>query len=227
MDLTALIAAVRRQTNLTTADVSDADVTAILNEGIQNIASLRRWEFLYTDSTISVTANTVEYTLPADFNFMGLVMQDALSNGPLLMLSHDEYVYRFGDNPSSGSQARYFYLRIAGGTQKIGFYPTPSATAASEYLIYYYKNPTELSASSDVPEWDASLHDVLVDYASYRLWEREEYFDESQRAFQRYGRRLGDMMRFYKMRGKVNRFIVGGGAYFGGYRDPRVHYGWE
>lgn len=227
MNLTALLAAVRRQTNLTTADVSDADVTAILNEGIQEIASLKRWDWLYTDSTISVTAGTVEYTLPADFNFMGFVMQDSLSNGPLLMLSHEEYVYRFGDNPSSGSQARYFYLRMDDGVSKIGFYPTPSATSTDEYKIFYYKNPTELAAGGDEPAWDASLHNILVDYAAYRLWEREEYFDETQRAFSKYARRLNDMMRFYKMRGKVNRFIVGGGAYFGGYRDPRVHYGWE
>ena len=227
MDLTALTSAVRRQTNLTTADVADADITAILNEGIQEVSAIQRWDFLHTRGTINVTANTPEVNLPADFRLMDFVQQVGKRNGPLIMLSFDEYSYRFGDNASTGSQARYFYLRTEDGTQKIGFYPTPSTTASNEYELFYFKAPTLLSSGSDTPEWDDQYHRLLVDYASYRLWEREEYFDESERAFRRYQRQLSDMIRYYRMRYKQVRLIVGDGAYYKSHADRRIHYGFE
>ncbi len=223
MDRTALTNAVRRQTNLTTSDVSDADVFAVLNEGINDVSSLTRWPFLYKSATISVTASTVEASLPADFRMMGTVMVDGKRNSPLIQISHDEYLYRFGDNATSQADGRYFYLRFDDGTESIGFYPTPAATESDHYDIYYYRSPTELSGSSDEPEWDSQFHPILVDYAAYRLWEREEYFEEAQSAFQRYVRRFADMVRYYNMRNHTNRLIVGDGAYFGGAWNPRKH----
>ena len=227
MDRAALTAAVRRQTNLTTADVSDADVFAILNEGIQEISGLERWDFLYKRSTLTTVAATAEITLPADFQFMDFVQEIGKSNGPLLQISFQEYSYRFGDDATSSATARYYYLRHDDGTQKIGIYPTPSASTTDKFEIFYFKQPTELAATDDSPEWDATHHNILVDYAAYRLWEREEYFDEAERAFRRYTRRLGDMVRFYNKRDKVHRFVVGDGAYYKNHRNFRVHLGFE
>ncbi len=227
MNLTALTSAARRQTSLTTSDISDADVLTILNEGIQEISAMQRWDFLHTREVIDVVANTVEANLPSDFRLMDFVQQVGKRNGPLVMLSFSEYSYRYGDDPSTGSQARYFYLRTEDGTQKIGFYPTPASSGTGAYEIFYFKSPTLLVNGSDEPEWDDQFHRILVDYAAFRLWEREEYFDESQRAFQRYARTLGDMVKFYRMRHKQTRMIVGGGAHARGYGDIRYHYGWE
>lgn len=224
MDRTALTDAVRRQTNLTTADVADADVFDVLNEGINEISGLSRWPFLQKKSTLSVTASTVEVSLPADFRQIVLVQQDAKRNGPLIQISHEEYSYRYGDNAATASDARYFYIRFDDGTQKIGFYPTPSATVANAYEIFYYRSPTELAAGTDTPEWDSQFHNILVDYASFRLWEREEYFDEAERAYRRYARRLADMTRFYNMRHKQVKLIFGDGTYYGGAFNFRRHY---
>jgi hypothetical protein len=227
MDLTALIAAVRRQTNLTTADVSDADVTAVINEGINEVSSVQRWEFLYSEDTVDTVADTVEANLPTDFRLMDFVERAGKNHGPLIMISFEEYKRRFGDDASSSDDARYFYTRVVDGVQKIGLYPTPNATASDVYNIYYFKSPTVLTTGGTSPEWDTQFHSILVDYATYRLWEREEYFDQIQASFQRYARRLTDMIRFYRMRHRQTRFIIGGGAYYGGHNNPRRHLGFE
>ena len=86
---------------------------------------------------------------------------------------------------------------------------------------YYYKNPTTLSADDDTPEWDAAFHWILVEYAKWKLYEREEYYDVSERAFINYARYMNDMAAFYNT--QVNRalFIYGDGLHkrFG---DPNI-----
>lgn len=225
MDLDAIRAAARRQTNLTTADISDADLLTILNEGLREVATQHRWEWLFKSSTLTTVANTAEIALPADFMFMGMVQEDGTGNEPLQNISFSEYKYWYGDNASTSSTGTLFYIRYDDGTGKIGIYPTPSANATDNYDIFYYRTPTELSAGTDVPEFDARFHSLLVDYAAYRLWEREEYFDEAERSFQKYARRLREMMQFYNTRYKERRFIYGDGT-----RNRRIdvrrRFGW-
>jgi hypothetical protein len=60
-----------------------------------------------------------------------------------------------------------------------------------------------------------------VDYGCYRVWEREEYFDESEKAYGRFVRGLKDMIRFYQMRTQENPLIYGDGE-IPGY-DERLH----
>lgn len=227
MDGDAIIAAARRQTNLTTSDVSDADVLLIINEGIREVSTQTRWEFLHTAATLATTSGTAEISLPADFMFMNLVSKNGEKDRPLNSISFSEYKYWYGDDASTASEASAYYIRYEDGTGKIGLYPTPNATASDVYDIFYYKNPTELANGSATPEWDSRFHSLLVDYVAYRLWEREEYFDESQRAFERYGRRLREMMTFYSTRHKVNRFIYGDGSAQGHDSWIRRRLGWQ
>lgn len=225
MDLDAIRAAARRQTNLTTSDISDADLLTIINEGLREIATQHRWEWLFKSSTLNSTADTAEIALPADFMFMGMVQRNGTKDSPLQNISFEEYKYWYGDDVSSSTTPTFYYIRFDDGTGYIGIYPTPSTTTTALLDIYYYRTPTELSAGGDTPEFDARFHSALVDYAAYRLWEREEYFDESQRAFQRYARRLREMLQFYNARYKERRFIFGDGIH-NRRSDVRRRFGW-
>lgn len=225
MDLDAIRAASRRQTNLSTADISDADLLTIVNEGLREVATIHRWEWLFKSGTLTTVADAAEIALPADFMFMGLLTIDGKNNEPLQNISFSEYKYWYGDNASTASDGTLFYIRYDDGTGKIGIFPTPSTSTTDKYDIFYYRTPTELSTGTDVPEFDARFHSMLVDYASYRLWEREEYFDEAEKAFQRYGRRLREMMVFYNTRYKERRFIFGDGTRNRRF-DVRRRFGW-
>lgn len=112
MNVTAIYAAIRRQTNLTTSDISDADLLTILNEGLREISTHTRWEWLAESGTLTTVASTAEIALPADFMFMRLVQRAGTGDEPLQQMSFDEYKYWHGDNASVSDSATHYYIRF-------------------------------------------------------------------------------------------------------------------
>lgn len=207
MTITEILAAIRRQTNVSsqTGDLPDADLTEILEEGYNTVAGTHRWPWLENSASIDVTADTIEYAFPTGFAFMRAITRNGKSYR-LQEISQDKYIYMVGDNPTSSTDARFFYITGS----KIGFYPTPSATESGAYVVYFYKTPT-IPTGANSPEWTSQFHHILVDYGAYRVWEREEYFDESEKAYGRFVRGLKDMIRFYQMRSQESPMVYGDG----------------
>ena len=217
MTVTEILAAIRRQTLVTstTGDLSDADLTEIFEEGYNIVSATHRWPWLEASANLDVTAATVAVTLPTGFAFMRAIVRNGKSYS-LQEIPQDKYLHLVGDNPTTSTDARFFYIT----NTTVGFYPTPSATEVGAYICFYYKNPTIPTGASS-PEWASQFHHILVDYGSYRVWEREEYFDESQNAYGRFVRGLKDMIRFYNMRSMEGQLIYGDGEGF--FWDSRNH----
>ena len=70
-----------------------------------------------------------------------------------------------------------------------------------------------MASMSASPEWHVSLHDLLVDYGLYRVWEREEYFDEAAKAYGKFIEGIGLMKRFYNMRTIDSPVVFGDGTW--------------
>lgn len=217
MTVTEILAAIRRQTAVSTStgDLPDADLTEIFEEGYNTVVATHRWPFLEDGASLDVVADTATANLPSDFMFMRGVVRSGKSYS-LQEISRDRYLYLYGDNPSTSANATHFYLTPT----TIGFYPTPSANETAAYKIYFYKTLTVPTGSSS-PAWTSTFHHILVDYGAYRVWEREEYFEESEKAYMRFTRGIKDMIRFYNMRSQESQFIYGDGE--ASTWDSRLH----
>lgn len=217
-----IIARVREQSLVSTAQFSDADLLLVLNEGERFISSLEKWPYLFESTEEDYTADTREYDLSADLSVTDLAFIDQIVDKNthkrrMSPISFQEYLDEYGDDPRSGDP-RFYYLV---GVDTLGLVPVPPTTTAgsSGFSLYYYKRPTVMASTSSSPEWETSLHDLLVDYGLYRIWEREEYFDEAAKAYGRFVEGVTLMKRFYNMRTVESPIIFGDGTWSNRYRQ--------
>jgi hypothetical protein len=214
VDVAAITSAIRRQTRLANlgGDATDAHILTIINEGGGYVSGLHRWPFLLNGPTnITVVAGTVEYALNTAAWAVNTVVRAGKSR-MLKEVSYDNYLRAVGDDPTSSSEATHYYLKAdttTPTTLNLGLYPTPSANESNAYKYTWFKTWTDLTTGS--PIWHAQFHSILVDYGAYRLWEREEYFDEARDAYGRFTRTLKDMIRFYNMQSRDTELIYGDG----------------
>lgn len=211
-----IIARVREQSLISTTQFADADILLLLNEGERFVSSLEKWPYLFTSSNEDYTATQREYDLSADLSisdmaFIEQVVDKYSHKKKLVHISFQEYLDMYGDDPPDGN-ARYFYLT---GADTLGLVPVPSTTTATStgFTIYYYKTPTVMASTAASPEWIAQLHDILVDYGLYRVWEREEYFDEAAKAYSRFVEGVALMKRYYNMRTTDSPVVFGDGTW--------------
>jgi len=73
-----------------------------------------------------------------------------------------------GYNLTTTGTPSYWYIY----NDYIQFYPVPSADAS--YKIWYLKAPPELTATSASPELEEHWQRLLVIFAAYRFWMKEE-----------------------------------------------------
>lgn len=200
--------AIRRQTLNNASDISDADLNDVIDEAYYVVSQAADWPWLETSTNVSVTANTVEYALPADFaRLQGIVRSGKQKR--LSQISFEYYLDRYGNNPPTSTEGVWFYIR----GDNFGIVPVPSANEANAYILYYFKTPTLMAADTDQPEWTPAFHHILVDYGVYRVFYREEYFQEAETAFQHFMAGLGQMMSFYNRRNNQNYpLVVGDGV---------------
>jgi hypothetical protein len=203
----------------------------MLNEGERFVSTLEKWPYLFASSEEDYAASTREYDLSSDFLITDLAYVDQIVDKyyhkrRLIPVSFAEYIDMYGSDPRSG-WPRYYYLT---GGDTLGFVPVPTTTTTGEtgFVVYYYKQPTVMSTTSSSPEWASNHHDILVDYGLYRTWEREEYFDERDKAFGRFVEGISLMKRFYNMRVADSPIVFGDGIWTRRSRDSkRDHFPFE
>ena len=78
--------------------------------------------------------------------------------------------------------------------------------------MYYYKTITTLDQDTDVPEFHAAYHWALVEYCKWKLYEREEYYDEAERSMTIYMKYVEDMVAFYSRRTDIAPSVFGLGV---------------
>jgi hypothetical protein len=63
---------------------------------------------------------------------------------------------------------------------------------------------------------------MIVEYCKWKLWDREEYFDQSERAFITYARYLSQMITWYSRRADRSPYIAGDGDFRRSPYDPNL-----
>ena len=218
MDRDALLAQVRLQTLLETTNVSDADIVLLLNSGVDEVSVADWWPFLEASANMSTVDATRTIALPADFSVaMSLVDDDNDRTVPYIAPASMWSIYG-NDTGNTGTTFNFWTI----WEDLLYLTPSPDGADTDRFTFYYYKDGTQLSAGTTVPDWHEGFHQVLVEYVKWKLWDREEYFDQSERAFITYSRYLSAMSEWYSRRTKQMPGVAGDGMWRPRPGDPNV-----
>ena len=152
-------------------NVTNADTKAkrAANDALRLIASLRNWEILKRESSITPIASTQSYAiLTGTTNFDHIISCWYLSNGlpiPIDVLDDSEWKEKV-ENTTDGTPA-FCRVTTVDGTLKLQFSPRPSASFVAQYTTIkfdYVKKPTELSADADIPDIPDTSQQMAIVY---------------------------------------------------------------
>jgi hypothetical protein len=218
MDRDALLAQIRLITVIEDTNVTDAEIVLLINSAIDEIGIADYWPWLEASTTLSLVADTQTIALPADFEFaIALVDDDHDRTVPYIAPSL--FFFHYGnDTGNTGTQFSFFTI----WEDVIYLTPTPSAADTNRLSLYYYKTPTQLSTGATLPEFHEAFHQMIVEYVKWKLFDREEYFDQSERAFITYTRYLSQMSSWYARRTKRMPAIAGDGIFRPESGDPNL-----
>lgn len=152
-------------------NVTNADTKAkrAANDALRLIASLRNWEALKRESSVTLTGSTQSYAiLTGTTDFDHLVSCWYLSNGQRIPIEvvDDERWNREVDEDTDGHPIICRVTKVD-GTLKLQFSPRPSSSFVSQYSTArfdYVKKPTELSGDTDVPNIPDTSQQMAIVY---------------------------------------------------------------
>ena len=171
-------------------DIGNDKINNIINQGLRELASRFRWPWLETTTTINVSAGTRSYALPSDFQYMHSLIR-ASSKIRLRAVSASKALGLYGDDFPTGN-AEGFYLW--GSTLHL----TRDPASAETLNLFYHQAPTILSNDTDSPAFDSQFHLLLADYATSKIWEREEDFVKAKASENRWDDGVEQMARWYQ-----------------------------
>lgn len=169
--LTELIAQVRARTDQEVDGAVDdtAHLTPWINNGIaafwKEVTKTDPGWFLVTD-TVSTTAGTKEYAVPADCMLIrGVEYESSGTTIELEQFPWQERNHGLSHGFDRGHiQPRYHFLRngIDGTGARLVFRPDPGTRT---YTIHYVPNPTKLAAGGDAFDGIAGFEEYVIEYA--------------------------------------------------------------
>ncbi len=152
-------------------NVSNADVKAkrAANDALRLIASLRNWEILKKESSITPIGSTQAYAiLTGTTDFDHIISCWYLSNGNRIPINavDDEQWNEKVDEVQEGTPQICRVTKVD-GTLKLQFSPVPSASFVSQYTTIrfdYVKKPAELSGDTEIPDIPGTSQQMAIVY---------------------------------------------------------------
>lgn len=188
MTLTEILAMVRSLSLLSTDDLSDSDMEDFVQEGNRRLAGMFDWPWNTSVSTTAdITGGSSQVTLPSDLARMRVVLIDG-EKEKLAEISAEEAWERWGDDLPTGTPRVWWFL----GDEFLHVAPVPASN--TDLKIHYWADPSDITS---VPDFAAQFHGILVEYALWRIWQREEDYTKAGRHEAAFNQFLNDMVRFY------------------------------
>jgi len=164
-----LYARIQKYANTKSVEGSATEAKKAANDALRLIASMRNWEILKRESSITPIASTQAYAiLTGTTDFDRIISCWYLSNGvpiPIDVVDDDKWQQQVL-NTTDGTPA-ICRVTIVDGTLKLQLSPRPSGSFISLYTTVYFdyvKNPTELSADTDVPNIPNTSQQMAIVY---------------------------------------------------------------
>ena len=207
MDRDEILNQIRIATVIDSTAVSDANIVTIINNGMYEISLASEWPWLEASETLSAVADQQVYSLPTSFDFMVAIVDDD-NDTTVPYMTPTEFFLRYGNDTGNSTTTPNFYTIWE---DQIYFTPIPSTNDTDRFTCYYYQTVTLLTTGGTSPAFHQAFHPILVEYAKWKLWENQEYFDQSERAFVSFARYLQQMESWYGRRAKRDPYIAGDG----------------
>lgn len=160
---------VKDYANINNVTSADTKANRAINDALRLIASLRNWEALRRESTVTPVASTAAYAiLTGTTDFSHIISCWYLSNGqriPIDVVDDDRW-NEVVDEDTDGTP-QFCRITKADGTLKIQFSPRPNSSFISQYTnikFDYAKKPTELSGDTDVPNIPDTSQQMVIVY---------------------------------------------------------------
>ena len=164
------------QRRLNDTSFSAAEITDYLNDSQREIVSRHTWPFMEkaVDGALTVNETTFDNLDDHDVTLDSYLIHPTQTDQTyyLTYYGHDEFYNRFPDPETASSTTPHAWTNFAG---KIIFNCPPDL--AYTFRQRYYKTPTTLSSSTDVPSVPERYKEVLVRGALARAEERRDNFD--------------------------------------------------
>jgi hypothetical protein len=208
--LAELRAWVRRQTLVTTGELSDANLTIILGQGLIDVASRYQWPWAYATDTIDLADGTSSYALPDDMMELDDLVYSGEGPGARLARTSLQAVKaEYGDLVGDSDLPDRYYLTAG---DEIVFVPTPDAIKTVN--VFYYATPDldAFDADGDSPPFHSAFHLALAEFATSFVWDSLEQEEKGGYYLQRYIDTVGRMAAFYDVRLPSQPFVVGAGS---------------
>lgn len=210
MTLAELRAWVRRQTLVSTSELSDSDLNNILRQALIDVASRYQWPWAYATGTIELADGTASYALPTDMMELDDLVYDGEGPGARLARTSLQAVKaEYGDVVGDSDLPDRYYLSAG---DQIVFVPTPNAVKTVN--VFYWATPAlvAFAADGDTPPFHSAFHLALAEFATSLVWDSLEQEDKGGYYLQRYLDTAGRMAAFYDLRLPAQPFVVGGGT---------------
>jgi hypothetical protein len=207
MDRLTIRTAIRNITLLEATNVSNNDVNTYINQGYHELSVAFPWPWLETTADFTVGAGTRSYALPTNFDYAITMIDTGIDKAITHIAAKDFFEMVGQDSSSTSASARMWTIY----DNQVYFSLPPSTAITAAYTLYYYKNITTLDADDDIPAFHDGFHWMLVDYVKWKLYDREEMFEQSERSRIIWEQYLGEMMHWYGSPVKKAPFLWGDG----------------
>lgn len=198
---------VRSLTLVEDVNVPDADINMLINQGLHEVSVAFPWPWLEALVNLSFVKDVPWTDLPSNFDF-AISLWDNEKKVEVAPVSAKVFFDNFsGTSEEQGGDPSVWTIF----DNKIYVHPTPNDNMNDRLALAYYSGVSELAFDSDEPPFHKGFHMILVEYAKWKLWEREEYFEQSERALLSYSRYLDNMRSWYANPGKRIPFLWGDG----------------
>lgn len=182
MTVDEVISAVRLKTLIDDTQVSDAQMTTWINEGLDDVDQRMDWPFLEREETLTTVVSQQPYPLSAfsDVVIAIISINEEDRRRRVLPISKEYAATIWGDNVNESSRATYFYIF----EENINLVPIPSSI--KNYLVAFHTQMPEVTTGADTFLWFERYHRIMIDYVESKTWEREEDYEKAFIAAQRF-----------------------------------------
>ena len=202
---------VRSQTLIEDTNVTDGYIDTLIDLALSEIEVAFAWPFLETSVDITLEEGFGAVAVPSDYSYGAVIIDDDI-DARLEYVSPSLFFTLFGnDTDETGTNPICFTI----WNDEFLFHPIPSADDADRLTLYYYRTIIELETDGESPEFHKAFHWGIVEYCKWKLWDREEYFDQGERARIIYASYLNDMVSYYQDRIKRSPWTAGDGFNLG------------
>ena len=184
--VSSLITQARRRLNETsTAFHSDSDLVAYCNEAQKY--TVRETKCLKGSSTTSATSGTQEYALPNDW----FVIERILFDGKKLFRTTFAEIDERGidETDLTGTPTSYYEYN-----DDIWLIPIPGGGDAGKTIkVYYYKQPSEITATTSTLDTKAIYDDIIICYMVYLALIKEPEYEAADYILGEYHTKIAQM----------------------------------